>query len=225
MHIATRYDFLNTQDHKPVIHGAGNAEEARLNMQMMGDAGYGLLVCHVHIPEDSKTSVNTAEKRGLILLQELRNEGVGIPCILIALDDKIHQEVQCIKDAEFIEDGTEDMYKNLQALCRSFLLEESSQAVTYRPEKLTQYGKVSIYLKPKGEPSIRMMEGINFDFPSTWDPLQIDMEEITDLIGRSHRIERLKSADEWKEELFWIGKKILKELFVRNRALMKSSTI
>lgn len=213
----TIHDFLNTQGHKSVIHGAGNVEEAKSNMQMVGDAGYDFLVCHAHIPEDSRTSVSTAEKRGLLLLQELENEGIDIPCVLIALDNKIYREVQRMKNVGLIEDGTENMYEDLQELCRKFLLEESPHAGKRGPEELPKYGKVSIYLKPKGEPSISVMEGINFNFPPTPDFLQIDMEEIDELIGRSRRIEQFENANDWKDELRSIGKKILKELFVRNR--------
>lgn len=211
------HDFLDTQGHKSVIHGAGNVEEAKSKMQMMGDAGCDLLVCHVHIPEDSMTPVDTAEKRGLLLLQELRNESTGIPCVLIALDNKIHREVQRMKNVEFIENGTESMYEDLQELCRRFLLEESLQVGTHGTKGQTKYGKVSISIKPKGEDSSFKMKGIHFYFPQTSDVLQIDMEEITDLIGRSQRIERIENEKDWNEELFWIGKKILNELFKKNK--------
>ena len=198
--------------HESVIHGAGNVKEAKSNMQMRGDAGYDFLVCHVHIPEDRKTPVNTAEKRGLLLLQEFRNEGTGVPCVLIALDNKIHREVQRMKNVEFIEDGTEIMYEDLQELCRRFLLEEGPQAGTQGPKDLPK-GKVNIYLKPKGN-FITTMRGINFKFDPPPDYFQIDMEKITALIDQSHNIEQ---ADDWKDKLHTIGEKILKELFEQNR--------
>ncbi|ACN13868.1 hypothetical protein HRM2_07540 [Desulforapulum autotrophicum HRM2] len=204
----TIQDFLDTQDHESVIHGAGNVEEAKSNMQMKGDAGYDFLVCHVHIPENRKTPVNTAEKRGLLFLQELRNEGTGVPCVLIALDSEVHREVQRMKNVEFIVNGTESMYEDLQELCRRFLLEES-QGLKDLPK-----GKVNIYLKPKGN-FIGTMRGINFKFDPSPDYFQIDMKKITTLIDQSHHIEQ---ADDWKDKLHAIGYEILKELFEQNRA-------
>ena len=212
----TIHGFLDTQGHRSVIHGAGNVEEAKSNMQIVGGAGYDLLVCHVHIPEDSKTPVNTVEKRGLLLLQELDNEGVGIPCVLIALDYKNFQEVQRMKNVGLIVDGMESMYDDLQEFCQRFLLEKSLQAGTLGPKDSEKYGKVTIYLKPKGK-SMSNMWGINFNFHPSPDPLQIDMGKITALIDQSYNIENIEDEDAWKDELRSIGKKILKELFVQNR--------
>lgn len=213
----TIQDFLDGQGHESIIHVASNVAEARTNIKSAGSAGYHLLVCHVHIPENRKTPVKTAEKRGLRLLQELAEEGLGMPSILIALDNKLFREVQLMKNVGLVEDGTESMFAELLELCSKFLTKESPSEKKAGPEMTPKIGKVNIYLKPKGELSISSMEGMNFNFHTRPDALQIDMEEIEELIGRSRRIEKFEDVKDWKDELRSIGKKIVKEIFGRNK--------
>jgi len=211
-------DFLDAEGHEAVIDGAGNVAEAGLKLKRAGDAGYDLLICHVHLPEDSKTPVNTGETRGLLLLQEFEKAGMETPGILIGLDASIFGAVQRLNRAGLVLDGTETMSEDLIALCRKFLLEAALPPHPHgggetqpTPRKL---GKVDLILKPKKGGSIYIMEGIGFKFSPIPEPLQIDTDEIEDLINRSRNVGELT---EWKTELQTIGRKILKELFEKNR--------
>lgn len=217
--------YLEAEKHEVVIDGAGSVAEARKKMKRAGAKGYDLLICHVHIPEDSKTPVNTAEKRGLLFLQELEQEGVAAAGILIALDTAIFSRVQLLEDVGLVLEGTETMDEELQALCERLLCkgkkgadkkEETAPAPGggRQQEPPRKRGKVDLVLKPNKGESIYIMEGIGFKFSPIPALLQIDTEEIEDLINRSRNVGELT---EWKTELQTIGKKILKELFEKNR--------
>ena len=208
------HDLFDAEGHETLINMAGNVAEARLKIKKAGEAGYDLLICHVHIPEDSKSPVNTAKRRGLLLLQELKKEGIEAPGILIALDASIYTEVQHLERVGLVLDGTETMNEDLGVLCRKFLIEESPQGGEQTQAAPRKFGKVDLILNPNKGNSIYIMEGIGFRFNPIPEPLQIDPEEIEDLINRSRNVGELT---EWKTELLTIGKKILKELFEKNR--------
>ena len=216
----TIHDLLDRAGHESIIHSASNVREARLNIKESSHRGYDLLVCHVNIPEDHKTPVNTDEKRGLLLLQELEKEGFDTPCILITLapDASIFSVMQRMEHAGLVIEGEENMIEEFEFFCRKFLIEESLLEGNDPPETPQRIGKVDIILKPKQGGFLYAMKGINFKSKTCPDPdiLQVDMIEIEELIGRSRRMEALKDERDWKDELLAIGKRILKELFEKN---------
>jgi len=209
--------FLEKEGHEAVIDGAGSVKEARgkIDKRRNGE-GYDLLICHVHIPEDSKTAINTEENRGLVLLQELEKEGLQMPGILIGLDFALFGQVQRLKQAGLVLGGTETMNEELAVLCRRFLFESvpAPPGGGTVPAAPVKQGKLDLILKPSKGGCSYIMEGVGFKFRTIPEPLQIDIDEIKDLINRSRNVGEIK---DWKTELQTIGKKILKELFEKNK--------
>lgn len=207
-------DLLEREGQDVVVDGAGSVAEARKKIARVDAAPYDLLVSHIHIPENSRTPVNTEEKRGLLFLQELREEGLVLPMILISMDETVFRDVQCLHQVGLVVDGTETMEDDIVGLCRRYLLEDTQpQAGVSAAPPSGKLGKVDLIIKAgKGE-SIYTMEGIGFTFRTIPGPLQIDIDEINDLVNRSRNVGEIS---QWKTELQAIGKKILKELFENN---------
>lgn len=190
------------------IHWAVSTAEARKKMADRGTAGYDLLVCHIHIPEDETTRDYTRKTYGLGLLQSLNSDRCRIPAILIAHDAGMFNKIQELDQVKLVIDGTETMEDELKRWCLKFLLRCSSPA-----DPKPRLGRVDLILKAKSADSTYFMEGSGVEFGKTQGNLHIDTLEIDDLIHRSNKM--LKTS-EWKEELYWIGRKILREFFEKN---------
>lgn len=213
----TVYDSWENPEQPIVIDGAGNIAEAKLKLGEAGTADYDLLICHSHIAPSGKEPVPSARASGLEFLQELSKQEADIPGILITFDKALFNKVQLLDNTGLVVEGEESMDDDLGALTRKYLTRKkktgksSEKADTSAPaQQQAKQGKIDIWLKPATELSYYTMEGIGFRFHTSPLPLQIDMEEIDDLIHRSHNVGELK---EWKRELTVIGKKILKQLF------------
>ncbi len=200
-------------DKDVTIHGAGSAAEARQRMAARDSVGYDLLVCHIHIPEDETTRDYTSKTYGLKLLQTLNRDGCHIPAILIAHDAGVFNEIQKMAQVKLVIDGTETMEDELIQWCRTFLPQSpGSSDPDPDPMPELKLGRVDLILsRNRAE---YKMEGTGIEFHDARGILKIDTLEIDDLI---HRSRKMLKDEEWKEELRWIGRKILKQIFKNNK--------
>ena len=196
--------FGNGQHH--LIHEARNQADA---LELLDSRRYDLIITHLHIPENRKSSVIEKEERGLALLQSLAlgDAWTQIPGIVVTVkaEPRLYDAVSDLKDCYMVIEGSEDWHDRLMKCCKKALSPGHVQE-----EKKS--GKLEIYLDLGHKQGYYTLKGIGVPYDDQ-GLIPINCDSMKDLARRSRNIGRVPK-DMWRDELLSIGKTLVKEIFL-----------
>ncbi len=187
------------------VHNEGEAKQHLTSHQ------YDLLVAQACIPADGKTSPVEVETRGLSVLEFVRTEGLGLPCILLAkmADGRMNTAVERLDRCGLVEEGGL-LQKRLNGC-----LDRILRPVNLKPadeEAQTEIVDVRIVLRKtsKGYYAIQRTGPRFYQTPAT--ELVVDEKRFKDLLDDSTDLELNMEYKRWMDKLRRIGEGLLEEL-------------
>ncbi|MHC4558736.1 MAG: CHAT domain-containing protein [Planctomycetota bacterium] len=170
---------------------------------------YDLMITSLDIPKNRKIPLKSAEQRGIILIESMRKNKIGIPCILLAeyKDEQIDAAIVKSKPCRVVETRVGNWESELIIKCQAFLLERGEQDEHSKkkdsvpPEsKGKEIGRVDIILEVGDGNICYCMQGENVDI--TPKVLPIDVGKVKEWRRRSDNVSLL---EDWESELHAIG--------------------
>jgi len=179
---------LQKQGQEPLLDQVWNEAEA---LQRCKDSPkhYDLMITSLDIPENRKIPLKSAEQRGITLIESMRKNKIGIPCILLAeyKDEQIDAAIIKNKPCGVVETRVGNWDSELIIKCLAFLLEREEQDKlspkkdSALPESIVKkIGRVDIILEVGDGNICYCMQGDNVDITPT--PFRIDINKVIELV-------------------------------------------
>lgn len=204
------------EDLDVLVDLTSSAAEAENRLQ---DQDYELVIAHMNIPADSRTT-NIRERGGVALLKSVDSR-FGIPSILFVREEtlELFQELKQLRNSWLtISEGSEDWKENLVSRARYLI--ESRDPPARRREDDQSAKKVNLDIsaaidKTTWDATFKITGGK--DMSPRPIPLQVNQEAISKALKQSKRVDALKYQHPlWEEQLQDIADELMKVLFSDN---------